>query len=253
MLTFLLSFVVGLAVAGAFYLGHLVHSTWGILLPGFFATLGALVLLMRRAGKKVMPLVEEAQRHMQGGRKELALKSLRSGLAYKNWQPMLEGQLRTQIGAILYASGDYDGAIEELSHASRRPWESPAFLACAHFKKKSPDEPMVKAFESAVKSGAKDSLAWTVYAWCLNARGKKDEAVKVLQRGLDKKACPGDQRLTANVELIQQGKKLKVAPYGDRWAAFGLDGSIPGVPKGAKGFAQRPGFRPGFRQRPARR
>ena len=251
MLTFLLSFVIGGAVAAIFKFGHLVHSSWGVILPGFFATLGALILLMRRAGKKVMPLVEEAQRHMQGGRKELALKSLRDGLQFKNWQPMLEGQLRTQIGAILYASGDLDGAIAELQKASRRPWESPAFLACAHFRKKSPDEPMVKAFESAVKTGAKDSLAWTVYAWCLNARGKKEDALAVLKRGLEKN--PGDQRIQANIELVQGGKKLKVAPYGDRWAAFQLDGSLPGVPKGAKGFAQRPGFRPGFRQKPIRR
>jgi tetratricopeptide (TPR) repeat protein len=251
MLTFVLSFVIGAAVAAVFKLGNLVHSQWGILLPGFFATLIALVLLMRRAGKKVMPLVEEAQRHMQGGRKEMALKSLRAGLAYKNWQPMLEGQLRTQIGAILYASGDLDGAITELEHASKRPWEAPAFLGCAHFRKKNPDEPMVKAFEKAVKVGEKDSLSWTVYAWCMNARGKKDEAVAILQRGLVKN--PKDQRIEGNIELLQGGKKMKVAPYGDRWAAFGLDGSVPGAPKGMKGMAQRPGFRPGFRQRPVRR
>jgi tetratricopeptide (TPR) repeat protein len=251
MLTFVLSFLVGAAIAAVFQLAHLVHSVWGVVLPGVLATLVALILLMRRAGKKVMPLVEEAQRHMQGGRKELALKSLRQGLEFKNWQPLLEGQLRTQIGAILYASGDLEGAIGELARASKRPWESPAFLACAHFKKKNPDEPMVKAFEAAVKTGAKDSLAWTVYAWCMNARGKKDEAIGVLKRGLEK--MPADQRIQANIELLEGGKKMKVAPYGDRWAAFGLDGSIPGVPKGAKGFAQRPGFRPGFRQRPVRR
>jgi hypothetical protein len=52
---------------------------------------------------------------------------------------------------------------------------------------------------------------------------------------------------------VQQGKKMKVAPYGERWAGFGLDGSTPNVPKGMKGYTQRPGFRPGFRQKPIRR
>jgi len=42
---------------------------------------------------------------------------------------------------------------------------------------------------------------------------------------------------------------MKVAPYGDRWPRFGLDGSKPGVPKQMRGFAQRPGFR----QRPQRK
>jgi hypothetical protein len=83
------------------------------------------------------------------------------------------------------------------------------------------------------------------------ARGKKDEAAEILKRAL--KENPGDQRLQNNLELVQQGKKLKVAPYGERWASFGLDGSTPGVPKGMKGFTQRPGFRPGFRQKPLRR
>ena len=54
-------------------------------------------------------------------------------------------------------------------------------------------------------------------------------------------------------ELVEGGKKMKVAPYGERWAGFGLDGSTPNVPKGMKGYTQRPGFRPGFRQKPVRR
>jgi hypothetical protein len=81
----------------------------------------------------------------------------------------------------------------------------------------------------------------------MNARGEKEEAAKILSRGLTK--LPGDQRLKNNLELVNEGKKLKVAPYGDRWARFQLDGSLPGVPKAARGFAQRPGFR----QRPQRK
>ena len=249
MLTILVALLSGAAVGAVFRVAHLVHTIPGAITPAVLATLVTAVLLLRRAGKKIQPLVEDAQRHLQAGRKELALKALRDGLSVKAWHPLVEAQLRTQIGALLYASGDYDGAIEELSHASSRPWESPAFLACAWFKKHKQPE-MVKAFERAVKSGAKDGLAWTVYAWCMNACGKKDETLKILKRGLEK--VPGDARLQANVELATEGKKLKVAPYGERWSAFGLDGSVPGVPKGMRGMTQRPGFRPGFRQRPAR-
>jgi hypothetical protein len=98
-----------------------------------------------------------------------------------------------------------------------------------------------------VKVGEKDILAWTHYAWCMNARGQRAEAVEILKKGLAK--IPGDQRLQNNLELVTEGKKLKVAPYGDRWARFQLDGSVAGVPKAARGFAQRPGFR----QRPQRK
>jgi hypothetical protein len=249
-LTFVLALVSGAAVGGLFRVAHLVHTTSGAVTPAIIATLVTAVLLFRRAGKKLQPILEDAQRHLQAGRRELALKSLRSGLTYRMWHPLVEAQLRTQIGAMLYATGDLDGAVVELERASSRPWESRAFLGCAQFKKRN-EEGMRKAFERAIKVGAKNSLSYTVYAWCLVARGKKDDAVKVLEKGAAK--LPADQRLKTNLELVKTGKKMKVAPYGDQWAAFGLDGSVPGVPKGAKGFAQRPGFRPGFRQRPVRR
>jgi tetratricopeptide (TPR) repeat protein len=246
MLTLILAVLSGAVVGGVFRLSGLVHSTAGAITPGVIALLATAILVTRRIGKQVNPIVEEAQRHLKGGRRELALASLRSGLRFRRWHPMLEGQLRAQIGALLYATGDLDGALPELERASSRPWESPAFLGCAHFKKHNA-APMQRAFERAVKVGKQDGLAWTVYAWCLLARGQKDEAVAVLKRGLEK--LPADGRLKTNLELVQSGKKMKVAPYGDRWSSFQLDGSVPGVPKAARGFATRPGFR----QRPQRR
>jgi len=245
-LSIVVAILSGVVVGALFRLTGVTHSIAGAITPGVIAMIIAVIFLMRRIGKMINPVVEEAQRHLQGGRQELALKSLREGLRFRRWHPLLESQLRTQIGALLYASSDLDGAIEELKRASSRPWESPAFLGCAHFKKRN-EEPMKKAFEKAIKVGDKESLSYTVYAYCLAARGQKDAAVKVLEKGVAK--LPADQRLKTNLELVQQGKKMKVAPYGDRWAAFALDGSVPGVPKAARGFAQRPGFR----QKPIRR
>jgi tetratricopeptide (TPR) repeat protein len=227
-------------------LTHLVHTTAGAITPAVIATLVAAVLIMRSVGKKITPAVEEAQRHLKAGRRELALASLRGGLKQRLWHPLLEGQLRAQIGALQYASGELDQAIFELKRAAPRPWESRAYLGCALFKKRD-EAGMKQAFERAVKVGKGDGLSWTLYAWCLAARGKKDEAAAVLERAI--KQLPADQRLKTNLELVQGGKKMKVAPYGDRWASFALDGSVPGVPKAARGFAQRPGFR----QKPIRR
>ncbi len=250
MLTIIASLLFGFAVGAVFRFSHLVHSLPGAITPAVIAVVAAAILIMRRVGQRVQPVVEEAQRHLQGGRRELALKSLKQALGFRAWHPLLAGQIHAQIGALEYANGDYDAAISELEHASMRPWEAKAFLACAYFKKHD-EAKLKKAFEVAVSVGKKESLSWTLYAWCMVARGKKDEAAEILQRAL--KAIPGDQRLHTNLELVQQGKKMKVAPYAERWASFGLDGSTPGVPKGMKGFAQRPGFRPGFRQKPIRR
>jgi tetratricopeptide (TPR) repeat protein len=245
-LSIVVAVVAGIVVSALFALTHLVHSTAGAITPGVIVMLVVGIFLFRRIGQLVNPVVEEAQRHMQGARFELAVKSLRDALRFQRWHPMLESQLRTQIGIILYSQGDVDGALPELKRGASRPWEAPAFLGCACYKKRD-DDGMTKAFEKAVKIGEKDGLSWTVYAWCLASRGKKAEATAVLKRALEK--LPADERLKGNLELVEAGKKMKVAPYGERWARFALDGSKPGVPKAMRGYAQRPGFR----QRPTRR
>jgi tetratricopeptide (TPR) repeat protein len=245
-LSIVVAILSGVVVGGIFRLTGVTHSVAGAITPGVIATIVAAIILMRRIGKMINPVVEEAQRHLQGGRRELALKSLRDGLRFRRWHPLLEPQLRTQIGLLLYDQGETDEALEELKRGSSRPWESPAFLGCAYFKKRD-EAAMAKAFEKAVKVGEKDDLSWTVYAWCLAARDKKAEATAVLKRAIAK--LPTNERLKNNLELVEDGKKMKVALYGDRWARFGLDGSKPGVPKQMRGFAQRPGFR----QRPQRK
>jgi tetratricopeptide (TPR) repeat protein len=245
-LSIVVAILSGVVVGGLFRLTGVTHSIAGAIMPGVLATVIAVIFLMRRIGQMINPVVEEAQNHLKGGRRELALKSLRDGLRFRRWHPLLEPQLRTQIGLLLYDEGKTDEALEELKRASSRPWESPAFLGCAYFKKRD-EAGMVKAFEKAVKVGQKDDLSWTVYAWCLASREKKAEAMAVLKRALEK--LPANERLQNNLELVTEGKKMKVAPYGDRWARFGLDGSKPGVPKQMRGFAQRPGFR----QRPQRK
>jgi tetratricopeptide (TPR) repeat protein len=242
--TIIISLLAGVCISLLFGLTHLVHSAAGTILPGIAVAIAAAIFLFRRVSRLVTPAIEEAQRHFSAGRRELGMRRLRDTLRFGRWHPLLAGQLRAQLGTILYDTGDLDGAITTLSRASKRPWESRAILACAHFKKKN-DQAMKRAFEDAIKLGDKDSLSFTLYAWCLQARGDKQEAIAILKRGLEK--MPADQRLKANVELLDEGKKMKVAPYGDRWARFQLDGSIAGVPrhipKAMRGFAQRPGFR----------
>jgi tetratricopeptide (TPR) repeat protein len=249
-LTVLISLLAGLVVGGGLRLSGAIQSTAGAILPGALVFIGALIFLFRRVSNMITPVIEEAQRHLQGNRQELALSTLRSGLRFTRWHPLLEPQLHTQIGALLYSQQNYDEALPELEKGAKNPWESRAFLGCCYFKKK--DEAGVKrAFDEAKKSGEKDDLYWMLYAWCLNAQGKKDEAKAVLEEGLKK--LPANQRLLGGIESIAEGKKLKVQAYGDRWARFGLDGSIATggmkIPKAMRGFAQRPGFR----QRPQKK
>jgi tetratricopeptide (TPR) repeat protein len=223
---------------------------WEAVLIGITAALLISVLLLRRAGARVEPLMKSVEKHIVGGRRELALKSLRDGLALGKWNPLLPSQLRVQIGILEYVAGNLDEAEAELSKASRFPWLSRAYLGCVYFKRRN-EKKMKDAFESAIKNAEKDGVAYTLYAYCLVAQGKKSEAVDVLERGLKK--IPGDHRLETNLELAKEGKKLKTAPYGDDFSRFLLEGpptaTHPNLPKGMRGYNPRPGFR----QRPRKK
>jgi tetratricopeptide (TPR) repeat protein len=245
MLTPLFGLLAALLVSGLLSATRLL-SPAGSILPGALVFVGVVLLLLRRTSQRIEPLVKEAEKHIAGGRAELALQTLDRGLHWGRWHPLIPAQLRSMIGTLQFDLGRLEEAEENLARAIRWPWITKALLGVVYFKRR--EEPkMIKAFETAVKVGKKEPLAWTLYAYCMLARGKKDETVKILERAL--KENPGDGRLEANLELAKTGKKLKTAPYGDKWTRFRLDGEGPPLPKAARGFAVRPGFRQRARRR----
>lgn len=247
MWTVLVSVISGFVLALGLMLGHVLRHPWEAIVIGLAAAVVVAVVLLRRVSKRLDPMMKTVEKHITGGRRELALKTLRDGMALGRWHPLLPSQLRVQLGVIEYVGGDLERAEEELSKASRWPWLSRAYLGCVYFKRRE-EKKMRAAFDTAIRVGDKEGIAYTLYAWCLLAQGQRADAVKILERGLKK--LPGDHRLQNNLELAKEGKKLKVAPYGDAWSRFQLDGGgSPLVPKVARGFATRPGFR----ERPKRR
>ena len=246
MYSVLVSFGAALATALLLKGSGLVRSNWGLIVPALLAFIAAGVLLLRYFGSKLDPIAVQAQKHMQGGRKELALKTLREGFALGSWHPMVGPQLRVQTGLLQYAMGDLEAAEDDLKRAWRWPWQSRAYLACIYFRRRE-EASMRKAFEVAAGVGDKEGVLWTVYAYCLAQLDHKDEAIKVLERGLKK--LPGDAKLRANIELLREGKKLKTQAYGDQFNVFLLEGEAAVLPRAARGYA----VKPGFRQRPMKR
>jgi len=228
----ILAIVVGAAVGGtAFATIH--HSIGAGIVWGLPTMVATFILVGRRAGKKIEPLIAESQKHVQAARVEKAVETLRSGFRAARWHPLLPGQLHAQIGMLLYIAGDPDEALPHLEKSSRFVWTASAMLGCYWFKKKEPDK-MRRALEKAVSSGKKESLAWTVYAYCLRESGLKDDARKVLERGRAKLKKP-DHRLETNLERVREGKPLKTAPYGEQWIQFRLDKQPPPIGRGPRG------------------
>ena len=178
------------------------------------------VLLTRYIMKKVGALMEVAQRDIQAGRTEKAIKTLQSGFKYGNWQFYVKPQLNAQIGTILYLKRDFSEAFDYLQKGFVRHWVAMGMLAICYMKRNKTDK-MIETFEKAVAASKKEALIWNIYAFCLEKVGSHEKAVAVMEKALKK--VGGDERLQGNLEALREGKKMKMMAYGDVWYQFHLE------------------------------
>ncbi len=205
-------FLVAKFVAGLTWLISLV-----VAMPVFLV---AYFLIARYVMKKVMTVMETANRDLQGQRVEKAIRELQSAFRYGKWQFYVTGQLNSQIGVIYYVKRDFSNAFPYLEKSFVKNWVAMGMLAITYMKRNK-REKMREIFEKAVRWSAKESLLWSLYAYCLNEGGDIGKAKEVLSRGLKK--LPGDERITHNLEALKEGKKLKMRSYGDMWLQFHLE------------------------------
>lgn len=184
-----------------------------VFLPAYF-------LIARHVMKKVMAIMETANRDIQGQRVEKAVRELQTAQRFGKWQFYTTGQINSQIGIIYYVKRDFTNAFTYLEKAFARNWVAMGMLAIIYMKRNK-KEKMRETFEKAVRWSAKESLLWSLYAYCLNEGGDTGKAKDVLNRGLKK--LPGDERMTHNLDALQAGKKMKMRSYGDMWLQFHLE------------------------------
>ena len=227
MYNLLLSFAVGVLVSVLISLTHL--PVWALPGPGLIAFLIAYILLARKVSTRVQGLVGQAQKELQTqsanprerqARIDKAIKIMEAGLAYDKWQFLIGAEIHAQIGMIKYMTKDYEGAAPHLAKASGRNYMAKAFQAALFYQRK--DYPaMEQSFEAAVTSGKKEPIVWAVYAWCLQQLKRKDDAIKVMNRAVEKN--PSEEKLKTGLAALQNDKKLKMKPYEPMWWQFGLE------------------------------
>jgi tetratricopeptide (TPR) repeat protein len=98
-------------------------------------------------------------------------------------------------------------------------------LALVHYRKKDLQK-MRKVFDEAAKDNKKEGLVFASWAWVEEKEGNHDQAIAVLARGL--KANPGDEKLKAAAQALQNDKRLKLGKlYGEQWFQFHLEQMPP--------------------------
>lgn len=195
---------------------------WGSLMIGIIIFFIAFVLLSRITMKKVMAAMETAGRDLQGQppRFEKAVRELKDALRYGKWQFFVDGQINSQIGMIFYMKRDFSNAFPYLEKSFFKNWAALGMLAVSYMKRQKKDK-MISTFERAVQWNGKESLLWSLYAYCMNESGDPAKAKEILSKGLKKIA--GDARLKDNLDCLEKGKKMNMRAYGDNWFQFHLE------------------------------
>lgn len=239
MYNLLIALGVGLAIALGVKLAG--FSIWAGLIPAVIAFIATYIVLARRVAQRIQALMTLVQNDLQGSqpanqkeaqaRVERAIKTLEGGLVYEKWQFLVGPEIHAQIGMLKYMVKDLDGAKRHFAKSNPRNYMAKAMEGALHYQRK--DFTAMKAsFEEAVKNGKKESLVWAAYAWCLLQNKEKDEALRVLGRGVE--ANPSDEKLKASLTQLQNDKRLKMKPYEPGWWQFGLE-TPPMQPMGGGG------------------
>jgi len=195
-------------------------SFWIASIIGMVAFTAVFFLLTRFVMKKIGALMETAQRDIQGGRWEKAVKTLQGGFKYAPWQIYVKGQLNSQIGMILYLKRDFAEAFDYLQKGFVRHWVAMGMLAICYMKRNKTSQ-MIETFEKATAATKKEPMLWNLYGYCLETVGEKEKAIAAMEKGVKK--VGGHELLQANLDALKEGRKMKMLPWGDLWYQFHLE------------------------------
>jgi len=177
-------------------------------------------VILRIVMKKVGAIMETAQRDIQANRAEKAIKTLEQAYKYGSWQFYVKQQVNSQIGTIYYLKRDFGKAYDYLEKGFFRHWIAMGMLAICQMHKKQTTK-MIETFDKAIAGTKKEDMLWNLYAFCLDRVGKREKAIEVLEKGLRK--VSDKDALQGNIDLLKDGKKMKMKQYGDAWYQFHLE------------------------------
>lgn len=187
---------------------------------GFIVAAVMFVLIARVIMKKFTAIMETVQKDLQANRPEKAIKVLESGLKYAQWQFFVKGQIRSQIGMIHFLRRDFATAFEFLKDGFIRNWAGMGMLGVTYMKRNKPAL-MITTFENALAANRKEPMLWNLYAYCLDEVGEHDKAVAAMEKGLKK--IGSHDLLSSNLDLLREGKKMKMQAWGELWYQFHLE------------------------------
>jgi predicted Zn-dependent protease len=216
-------FISGAAAVIAFFIVTLsagFQYWWGGILAAVLVFVGCFLLIARYITKKLEGIMEPAMKDIQAQRFDKGIRDLKEALKYAKWQIYVEAQINSAIGMVYYVRRDFSTAFPYLEKGFFKNWVTMGMLAVTYMKRNKNDK-MKETFEKATVASPKESLLWSLYAYCLNETGDHVKACEVLSKGLQK--LPGDDNIKRNLELCRENKRLNMKGYGEMWFQFHLE------------------------------
>jgi tetratricopeptide (TPR) repeat protein len=238
--TVLVSILIGVVVGVVYTLLGL-WKTWamGIIL-GVLVAVASLAIISRMLAKRLEPRFLDAQKQIQAGANQLALKTLEELLPMARWQVMLKGQIYAQMGLLSYGMEKDEEALGYLKQAGHRVSDARLALAAIQFRRKEYDDAF-ETLDMTIKANKKQIMLYNVYAWMLNKKGERDKAVEQLQRCL--KVEKDNESTKDNLIRLQNNRKMNMKRFGMQWYGLKLEkppASMRQMPPGMnKGFRQK--------------
>lgn len=193
---------------------------WAALLAAMAGFLGSFVLITRLVTKKLEAIMEPAMKDIQAQRFEKGIRELKGALRYGKWQIYVEAQINSAIGMVYFVKREFSTAFPYLEKGFFKNWVTMGMLGVTYMKRGKHDK-MKETFDKAVMATPKESLLYALYGYCLNEIGETSKACEILAKGVSK--LPKDENLKQNLELLREGKKMKMKGYGEMWLQFHLE------------------------------
>ena len=210
----------GVAIGVVLVLALLKIQLWIGIPLGIIGGLALFIYLGRKVQAELESIFNRAAELMKKQQFDPAIAVMQEGYRLAPKQFMIKGSIDGQIGVVQFLRKKNEEAEPLLRSASFQHYIAKAMLAILQWKrgeKKNAKE----TFNLALKSGKKESLLYSVYAYVLNEMKERDQAIAILNKGL--KICEGDERLLVNRNQLQNNKPMKMKVYGDQWYQFMLE------------------------------
>ena len=210
----------GIALVVGLILGIFVNVGLGIFL-GIFAFFAAFIFFQRTFSKKLQAVFLAANMEIQKQHFDRAIEVLKEGYRYNKYAFLVQAQIDTQIGIIIYSQKKFGEAFKYLKNSNPRIMMGYLMYIIGCIKNKN-TENIDKNIDLLIRFNKKDPFVYSTVAYLYEEElGNRDKALETLTKAA--KIMPDNPKIKEHLLAFQNNKEFKMDKYGEQWYQLMLD------------------------------